>query len=611
MDALAGAQTSGEYLRGSGSHVVMSAIQAADVPQLSQYNPIGLTGATAPTSYAGGTVSGPPITGTWTTGQWVVDQSGQIWACISGGTSGTWRRVGHDPWQFFPEDYGAKGDGRRVIDAATTTGSTSNLTSATAAFTSADVGKVVYAYGAGAACADLTTTISAYVNSTTVTLTAAPGTAVTSKFALIGTDDTAAINAAVSAATAYAAANDGYAEIVMRPVIYVLNGAATIGGATAGNALIPLPVISTSAASVTLALKGAWGDSVPHWLQATPEMSGTTLACTNLSGTNDATYGPAFVIGGPWNGYGDSTFNFTNVRITVEGIRVATPFNGTFGGFGFWGMGQARVRKSSYMPMAIVPSGGAAPHLLPGSISNQWTIGLLMPSVNNNDMSEVDGFTAYGATFGLMVSEHCRFDNIRVNYNVIGVCPVVGGNGVAGHQTGDGGYVSAEGNNFAALGTYVAANNISAKLEGFPKFRIRCLDVEIPGGGYVIHDPTNVATGDVGVMDVGTGYLTSTLPISGGTGIRVIALAQLPGPVSSPQAPPSSTSGWVNAYYRDAEITLSVSGGSLSALTLTGAGGAVSQVVPASSTFYRFTLPSGQTYTPTYTGALTHTVTLL
>ena len=36
MDALAGATTSGDYLRGNGSHVVMTAIQAADVPTLNQ-----------------------------------------------------------------------------------------------------------------------------------------------------------------------------------------------------------------------------------------------------------------------------------------------------------------------------------------------------------------------------------------------------------------------------------------------------------------------------------------------------------------------------------------------------------------------------------------------
>lgn len=36
IDALAGAQTSGNYLRGNGTHVVMAAIQAADVPTLNQ-----------------------------------------------------------------------------------------------------------------------------------------------------------------------------------------------------------------------------------------------------------------------------------------------------------------------------------------------------------------------------------------------------------------------------------------------------------------------------------------------------------------------------------------------------------------------------------------------
>lgn len=114
MDALAGAQTSGQFLRGNGSHVVMGPIQASDVPQLSQYNPIGLTGATAPTSYAGGTVSGHPLSGTWSQGQWVVDQSGKIYVCVTGGTPGTWRRVGADPWQFFIEDY-AKCDGKQAL----------------------------------------------------------------------------------------------------------------------------------------------------------------------------------------------------------------------------------------------------------------------------------------------------------------------------------------------------------------------------------------------------------------------------------------------------------------------------------------------------------------
>ena len=52
MDALAGAVTSGQYLRGNGTDVVMSAIQAADVPTLNQ-NTTGQAGSVANALTAG------------------------------------------------------------------------------------------------------------------------------------------------------------------------------------------------------------------------------------------------------------------------------------------------------------------------------------------------------------------------------------------------------------------------------------------------------------------------------------------------------------------------------------------------------------------------------
>lgn len=92
-------------------------------PPLSQYAPAGLTGAQAATSYAGGTASGHPLSGTWAQGQWVMTQDGRIWACVAGGTPGTWRRVDRDPSQFTPEDYGAKRDGKYLYDVSMTSGS--------------------------------------------------------------------------------------------------------------------------------------------------------------------------------------------------------------------------------------------------------------------------------------------------------------------------------------------------------------------------------------------------------------------------------------------------------------------------------------------------------
>src|SRR5439155_23075172 len=72
------------------------------------------------------------------------------------------------------------------------------------------------------------------------------------------TDDTAAIQAAVNAAFAYANANSFYAEIYF-PVParwYAINGALVKGGATAGCAQITLPIQPVASNKVTLAFIG-------------------------------------------------------------------------------------------------------------------------------------------------------------------------------------------------------------------------------------------------------------------------------------------------------------------------------------------------------------------
>lgn len=95
-------------------------------------------------------------------------------------------------------DFGAKGDTRTVTDAAITSGQ-ATLTSATAAFTAADVGKKASVLGAGAFGVALNTTISSVTNGTTAVLAANAGTTVSGAVADIGTDDTAAIFAAIAA----------------------------------------------------------------------------------------------------------------------------------------------------------------------------------------------------------------------------------------------------------------------------------------------------------------------------------------------------------------------------------------------------------------------------
>lgn len=53
----------------------------------------GLTGATAASRYVGATTSGKPASGTFTKGDFAVDQTGKIWVNTTAGSPGTWTDV--------------------------------------------------------------------------------------------------------------------------------------------------------------------------------------------------------------------------------------------------------------------------------------------------------------------------------------------------------------------------------------------------------------------------------------------------------------------------------------------------------------------------------------
>lgn len=96
--------------------------------------------------------------------------------------------------------FGAKGDTRTITDAAMShTSNPTHLGSASAAFTLADITKQVYVQGAGAAGVNLSATIIGIVGSTVAILSVGASTTVSAAVSTIGTDDTAAINAALAA----------------------------------------------------------------------------------------------------------------------------------------------------------------------------------------------------------------------------------------------------------------------------------------------------------------------------------------------------------------------------------------------------------------------------
>jgi hypothetical protein len=99
--------------------------------------------------------------------------------------------------------YGARGDGVEASGASISSTS-ATLTVTGAALTLADVTKAIVVPGAGAAGADLVTTIAAFIDATHVTITTPASTTVAAKTVTYGTNDTVAIQAAIDAAAVLA-----------------------------------------------------------------------------------------------------------------------------------------------------------------------------------------------------------------------------------------------------------------------------------------------------------------------------------------------------------------------------------------------------------------------
>jgi hypothetical protein len=129
-------------------------------------------------------------------------------------------------WQFHARDRGAVADCKSVSDAAMTSGS-ATLTSNSAVWTAADVGKLVTVHGAAAAGGPLVTTISAYVGPTQVTLALAASTTISGRLLQWGTDNTARIQQTLDEAGAFAAGFAIGAVAVFEPGAYMTSAGIT------------------------------------------------------------------------------------------------------------------------------------------------------------------------------------------------------------------------------------------------------------------------------------------------------------------------------------------------------------------------------------------------
>lgn len=222
--------------------------------------------------------------------------------------------------------YGAVADGKERYDAAMTSG-TSTLTCSSCSFTSADIGKAIRVEGA-ITNGDLVTTISGFTNSSTVTLGASATRTVSGDTLVFGTDNTAAIQAAINAAFLYGDAKvyiPGGLDSTGHGGFYVIAGPLITSYAGANpNAQLVWPVADLGGASFNqrkhVLIEGsnpafntpsAWGSDT-----LTAKYGSVLYSIVDGSGNMASMFGTK----APTNGYGNINYNeisFKNLNILV------------------------------------------------------------------------------------------------------------------------------------------------------------------------------------------------------------------------------------------------------------------------------------------------------
>lgn len=328
-------------------------------------------------------------------------------------------RRAKEPWVFDVTDtaYGAVGDAKVVADGAMSSGS-ATLTSATAGFTADDEGKAISVKGAAVTgVTTLVTTISAYVSPTQVTLSAtnSSGGAVSGAIVIWGTDDTAAIQAAVDAAEAYLAAGHTYAKVYCPPLPYVIAG--PLNNSKSGNGQIVFGVYPATGVKKILEFASdvTGAAAVRHWQQLVPQYGGACFislgvhASTAAQTANINADGNPGVISGPNEGFGyGASALFSNVMPVLTNISFLTTHSAyglTYGGANFYGCANAHITNFSTGTAGIVAVG--SDYSSPGTFGTGLSVGLLLPAPGNNHHVVLDNVSIQGGyTYACFFTEH-------------------------------------------------------------------------------------------------------------------------------------------------------------------------------------------------------------
>lgn len=335
------------------------------------------------------------------------------------------RFSGASPWVFDVTKYGAVGDTKVVADGAMTNGS-AVLTSSTAAWTTADVGKAISVkFAAATGVTTLVTAIASRQSATQVTLAVTAGATVTSAVVIWGTDDTSAIQSAVNAAETYLASHT-YAQVFLPPLPYTVAGA--LNNSKSGNGQIVFGVYPTTDVKRILEFRGvsSGAAAVRHWQQLVPQFAGSCLvslavfASTAAQITSINADGNAAVISGPAEGHGyGAAGTYSNVMPVLKDLAIITAhstFGLTYGAANLYGCANAHVENLGYGTAGTVAS-PSIDYNSPGTLATGLAVGLLLPAPGNNDYVVAKNISCGGGyTYALFLTEHGLVDRLMVLY---------------------------------------------------------------------------------------------------------------------------------------------------------------------------------------------------
>lgn len=469
---------------------------------------------------------------------------------------------GQQPYQFLPESYGARGDGK-IGTGGTGTSGQNILTDAGASFTAADVGKLIVINQGpnGLATNPLCTTISGFTSSASVTLAASFGANAANAPYIYGTDDAAAINSAVSAAAAYAAANQAKAQIVLGARYYMLGALTQATTPTQYNCHIPVPVGTQGAPKLILEFIGPGDASGPQFWESTqPGLTGACLVSAVLATAQpNATFGQQSVIGGPTAITASiQPGNFANTRLVLSGVTLVKPYNGQQ-----FGVDARRLSQLNPYPtaaaMTFVPV-----NLNSNAVGGPWFNAAANIAIEQNGISVAFAFptwgnnadnncglisvSGWGGLTGIQFTEHFSAQRMLVNY-----CNNGAGIDSIASSTPHGAWIglfACENCNQILNSTNSAANDI------YPIY-IDHMMSEFTNTAHVT-DVNNNFSGQVGWSNS-----TSTRPVvTGGANLIVVDQSQhQTGQWTGAPAAPATTVNQQNLSYHWAMITLTATTG--------------------------------------------------